>query len=272
MLYVGGDGGVFRSEDGGTTWTVYPAVTYTWTLASALTAGAATLTVNAGGPTAPTTPFTITIGAEELEVTATSGNVWTILRGQDGTGAAAHAAGAVATNNGDNAVQQGGLLPDLDVTSLQLMTGNINTSTGLPNASTGFNMLLASTYGQGDFAIRLDNSAVTPFATPAAVFNFPISGPGSGIYVYRPGTGFQQILTTNASLLALNTTANTNGDVAAELPGGGVSRYTAVHAKLEPVDAVQRHAAGDRRGRRRVRRVRRAPASSSSWPAAARRP
>ena len=222
----------------------------------------------------------------------------------------------------------------MQVTSLQLVNGDINTSTGLPNESTGgYNILVASTYGQGDFAIRLDNSAVLndvvpqislagpqvvsvvaattnggktltgititfnhpvdpqtllpadikvydpngallavqsvteispteyqvvfqqsdskvgiysvnvsgatdeagdvmtpytghltiPYTNSEAVFDFPISGPGSGIYVYGPGVGFQQLLTTNASILAIDA----DGDVAAELPGYGVYRYTA---------------------------------------------
>ena len=164
MLYVAGDGGVFRSQDGGTSWTIYPAIANTWTLASAVTATATTLTVNAGA-TPPVAPFTVTIGQEELTVTNTVTNAngtstWTVLRAQDGTAAMAYSAGATVTNNNDGAVQQGGLLPDMDVTSLQLMTGNINTSTGLPNESTGYNMLMASTYGEGDFVIRLDNSAI----------------------------------------------------------------------------------------------------------------
>ena len=84
------------------------------------------------------------------------------MRHQDGTTAAMHtpATNDIA-NNGDNAVQQGGLFPDMQVTSLQLVNGDINTSTGLPDETTGgYNMLVASTYGQGDFAIHLDNSAV----------------------------------------------------------------------------------------------------------------
>ena len=337
MLYVGGDGGVFRSEDGGTTWTNFPNVTDTWTLAGSssatvLTSTATSLTVNAGGPTAPTTPFTITIGTEEIEVTSVNSttNVWTIMRGQDGTTAAAHNGGASVTNNGDNAVLGGGLLPNLDVTSLQLMTGDVNASTGLPESSTGYNMLEAGTYGQGVYAIRLDNSAVQqfptvvaqapqvasiapvtsnggatltgitvtfnepiestsltrsgitlydpngnliavlsvttdsstvytlnftgqtavglyslsitgatdnagdlmvpyagklpfPYSLPEAVFDFPVAGPGAGVYVYRSLTGFQQINTTNASDEAISA----NGDyVVVTLTTGGVWLYT----------------------------------------------
>ncbi len=408
VLYVGGDGGVVRSEDGGTTWTNFPSVTDTWTLATAissktvttlqvsnngptppatpftitiggeemtvtnaintwtlaspLSSMATSLTVTAGGPTAPSTPFTITIDNEQLLISTVVGHVWTIsqrgydgtlaashlanatvtndtlwtvLRGQDGTTAATYAAGATATNNGDNAVQQGGLFPDMQVTSLQLVNGDVNTSTGLPDASTGgYNMLVASTYGQGDFAIRLDNSAVIndvvpqlslagpkvvsvsptttnggttltgititfnnpvdlqtllaadikvydpngpllavqsvtessptvyvvtfqqsddtlgqysvhiakatdnsgdvmtpysgslliPYTVSEAVFDFPGSGsgPGSGVYVYRSATGFQQIDQSNASLLEVNS----NGEVVADFQNYGVWTYT----------------------------------------------
>jgi hypothetical protein len=56
----------------------------------------------------------------------------------------------------DNAPVDGGYLPSVDVTNLQLVLGNINPSTGHPTQSTGDpEVLLATTYGRGDFAIRL---------------------------------------------------------------------------------------------------------------------
>jgi subtilisin-like proprotein convertase family protein len=108
-LYVGGEGGVYRSLDRGQTWSVFPTIA------------------------------------------------------------------------NDTAVQDGGYIPNAHVTHLQLMTGNINPADGLPSgaASTwdagptnpnasgdghqlggqaaGYNVLLATTYGRGDFAIRIDN-------------------------------------------------------------------------------------------------------------------
>ncbi len=73
---------------------------------------------------------------------------------------------------GNNAVQQEGLLPNVDVTSLNLVLGNVNSSTGFANTSAGLNMLVATTYGRGDFAIRLNDSSiasdlVTPNPGPA---------------------------------------------------------------------------------------------------------
>ena len=166
-----------------TLWTVAES---TWTLNGALTASQTMLTVSGGGPTPPNGPFYIVVGSEEMEVTNVNAatNQWTVVRGvggttaathasgasvinraQDGTKSVVHASGVSFTNNGDNAVQQGGLFPDMQVTSLQLMTGAMQ-SNGLLNESAGYNMLVASTYGEGAFAIRLDNSAVQAFPAP----------------------------------------------------------------------------------------------------------
>jgi subtilisin-like proprotein convertase family protein len=93
ILYVAGEGGVFRSLDDGKSWTTYPATS-------------------------------------------------------------------------DGAVVNGGYLPYAHVTSLSLALGNIDPNSGLPlnntptTQGTGFNMLVASTYGRGQFEIRLNNNAV----------------------------------------------------------------------------------------------------------------
>ena len=56
----------------------------------------------------------------------------------------------------DNAPVDGGYLPNVDVTNLQLVLGNINPDTGHAVQSPGDpEVLLATTYGRGDFAIRL---------------------------------------------------------------------------------------------------------------------
>jgi subtilisin-like proprotein convertase family protein len=88
VLYVAGDGGVFRSLDQGQTWTFYPDVTL------------------------------------------------------------------------DSAITEGGLLPNAPVTDLTLELGDINPSTGFPNTSSGLNQLVVTTYGRGEYAIRLDPNAV----------------------------------------------------------------------------------------------------------------
>jgi subtilisin-like proprotein convertase family protein len=59
----------------------------------------------------------------------------------------------------DGAAVDGGYLPMSHVTDLHIAAGNINPTTGLPNQSTGPNMLVATTFGRGEFAIRLPNNS-----------------------------------------------------------------------------------------------------------------
>ena len=86
LLYVGGEGGVYRSLDNGVTWGLFPDM----------------------GP------------------------------------------GSL-----NNSPVQGGNLPNAHVSALSMVLGNINPTTGRPDVSTGPDLLLASTYGRGSFAIRL---------------------------------------------------------------------------------------------------------------------
>jgi subtilisin-like proprotein convertase family protein len=87
VLYVGGEGGVYRSKDGGVTWTLFPDVT------------------------------------------------------------------------DDGSPINGGFLPNADVTDLELSLGNINSTTGQPDQSQGLDMLVATTFGRGTWAIFLPNNA-----------------------------------------------------------------------------------------------------------------
>ena len=60
---------------------------------------------------------------------------------------------------GDGAPADGGYLPRNRVTDLDLSIGNIDPTTGQPKKDgSGLNLLLATTYGRGQFAIRLDNA------------------------------------------------------------------------------------------------------------------
>ena len=93
VLYVSGDGGVFRSLDNGTTWSVYPSIAF------------------------------------------------------------------------DGATADGGYLPNVDVTDLSMSIGKIDPTTGRAIAVPGDpNTLLATTYGRGQFAIRL-----APIVFPTSV-------------------------------------------------------------------------------------------------------
>ena len=79
---------------------------------------------------------------------------------------------------------------------------------------------------------------------------------GQGVWGYSPSGGWQQLMSANASLLAVNA----NGDVAAEFPGYGVYHYTEATEAWLRADDLQRHAAGDRLQRQRLRRL------GGGWP------
>ena len=59
----------------------------------------------------------------------------------------------------NGATAEGGYLPTVKVTDLDLVYGALN-PTGVPDQTTARNVLVASTYGRGLYAIRLDPSAV----------------------------------------------------------------------------------------------------------------
>ncbi len=120
VLYVGGDAGVYRSRDMGTTWHYFPNI------------------------------------------------------------------------DEDGAAVDGGYLPNVLITDLDLSLGNIDPATGLPNQGLGgLNLLLATTYGRGQFAIRLNTTIDQesnvqfesgPFVSRLANPN-PIGGPSSVLQV-----------------------------------------------------------------------------------------
>jgi subtilisin-like proprotein convertase family protein len=106
VLYVGGNGGVFRSLDKGNTWTYFPNIAI------------------------------------------------------------------------DGAIQEGGLLPTANVTDLALSLGNINPLNGAPSESFGRNMLVATTYGRGTFAIRLNDAILLSNGKPLSTYAVsPVAGP-----------------------------------------------------------------------------------------------
>ncbi len=109
VLYVGGEGGVFRSLDGGQTWTIFPSADPN------------------GTDQTPSPP-------------------------------------------GD-----GGGLPNALVTSLNLVLGPIDPTTGRPDISQGPDVLYATTYGRGAFTIRL-----APIVFPTSIGLDPKNPPPGG--------------------------------------------------------------------------------------------
>jgi hypothetical protein len=105
-------------------------------------------------------------------------------------------AGTTYTDSAGNVVSvpAGGYLPNVMVTNLSLSLGNINPATGLPDQSTGSNLLLATTYGRGSFAINLGNQLPaddTEFQSGPQVVSVtnlnPTSGPSNELEVKFSG-------------------------------------------------------------------------------------
>jgi len=78
----------------------------------------------------------------------------------------------------DGAIQEGGFLPSADVSEINLSMGNINPATGFPYEPYGRNLLQATTYGSGSFAIRLTDTIL--LANGAQLHSYavsPVAGP-----------------------------------------------------------------------------------------------
>jgi subtilisin-like proprotein convertase family protein len=162
-------------------------------------------------PSNPTTSATfpiVYVGGDggvyqSLNVLATDGPTWTYFP-----------AGTTYTDSAGNTVSvpAGGYLPNVMVTNLSLSLGNINSASGLPDQSTGSDILLATTYGRGSFAINLgnqlpqDNTVFQSGPSVVSVINpNPASGPSSELEVKFSGPvdpstftiGTVQLLDTN---------------------------------------------------------------------------
>jgi subtilisin-like proprotein convertase family protein len=73
----------------------------------------------------------------------------------------------------DDSLVDGGLMPSVQVTDLDLSLGPVDPTTGFPNSALGENLLMASTYGRGVFAIR-----VAPLVIPQALTIDPLTDTG----------------------------------------------------------------------------------------------
>lgn len=93
----------------------------------------------------------------------------------------------------EQAAVDGGYLPRVPVTDLDLSLGNINPATGLPDQRFGLNMLVATTSGRGAFAIRLptDDPNNVLFQSGPRVLGVsnpnPVGGPSDRVRVTFDG-------------------------------------------------------------------------------------
>jgi subtilisin-like proprotein convertase family protein len=112
-----------------------------------------------------------------------------------------------STTNG--ALVNGGLFPDVQVTALTIADGNINPTTGQPDQSTGPDVLLATTFGRGTFAIRLPHDVAGSGVRVVAFTPTNTTGPISSVMVTFSGA--VDISTfTSASFMVFH---GPNGDI-----------------------------------------------------------
>src|SRR5262249_5028152 len=94
-----------------------------------------------------------------------------------------------AATNG--APQEGGFFPNVRVTDLNLNLGYLNPLTGSTNRSASENVLMATTYGRGAFAIRLSDAGFSQFLVdftsgPKVLGVQPVSpNPGSTLVGFK---------------------------------------------------------------------------------------
>lgn len=98
-----------------------------------------------GVPNSPTHPMLYVGGEGGVFRSITNGQSWTIFPSGDPSGL-----DQTPSPPGD-----GGGLPNTVITDLDLSLGNINQTTGRADVTTGPNVMLASTWGRGEFTIRL---------------------------------------------------------------------------------------------------------------------
>jgi subtilisin-like proprotein convertase family protein len=161
VLYVSANSGVYRSIDGGTTWTLFPAAGATAT--TTVTGGAVTaINVISGGSGYTTVPMvTITGGGgsgASATATVVGGVITAITITSPGTGYTSPPTVTIedSTLPHGGATQDGGFLPDVSVSQLSLTQGNIDPTTGRATPQQGDpDILVATTFGRGQFAIRL---------------------------------------------------------------------------------------------------------------------
>ena len=111
----------------------------------------------------------------------------------------------------DNAPTDGGYLPNVEVTDLDFATGAVNASTGIPQtAPNDPNILMASTFGDGAYAIRLAPIVTlnTASASPAGVVGVAGSIPINGVTTYYANADDNTITFNGSSEKTVTETVN----------------------------------------------------------------
>src|SRR5439155_169627 len=142
--------------------------TLTETQAKSLTALAAdwryAIPDDLNNPTGPTHPVLYVSGDSGVYRSFDKGKTWKLFPNQDD----------------DLAPADGGYLPNVHISDLDLAVGNINPTTGRPTVKGSPDVLLATTYGRSSFAIRIAPVVVPGtlrlVGTPAALQPLTFSG------------------------------------------------------------------------------------------------
>jgi len=190
VLYVSGVYGVFRSLDKGITWTQFPAgndevqtiaiqptvTSIRFNYNGVNTSAALTFSPITTASALQTNLATIPALAGNVSVTGVAGGPFTVrftnaLASSDAVPITFSAAvgGTATITETTRGVPVRGYLPMTQITDLDLVLGNTNTASGFPDESAGLNMLVATSYGRGTFAIRMDNSTIEQYAVTPRV-------------------------------------------------------------------------------------------------------
>jgi subtilisin-like proprotein convertase family protein len=166
-------------------------------------------------PTGPTHPALYVGGEAGVFRSMDNGKTWTIFPD------VAH----------DGAPVDGGYLPMAHVSNLQLAVGNINTTTGKPDQANGPNLLIATTYGRGVFAIRLPNNS--PF-NPT---------PGPRVVAFTPSTPVSSFNSVTVTFSGPVDPASFTTPKIAQFtgPGGAITATSVVDITSVPLGAPNPH-------------------------------
>ena len=236
------------------------------TLSAAITTTSATTMTVTSSANYPSVPFVVTIGSvgtEAIEVTAISGNIWTIVRGYAGTTALTYLNGATVSGPVTANVE---FTPATPATSIQAIVIDFCTDSPIYNASTCFTPtgMTIGASGGSSLAFGTSGTGFPPTGISASLFNTTYSRANNtnrdDILIGNNGTGYvpssagslsAAITTTTATTITVTgyaaypvaTTANPNSWFYITIPssgetmqvtstGGGAGSWTVVRGAL----------------------------------------